>query len=53
MAAIPRARLGGRSGDGENNNWGLVNEQDTAYTEVTERMAEVNAAVWEELVVER
>ncbi|MBW2254111.1 MAG: hypothetical protein JRI25_05870 [Deltaproteobacteria bacterium] len=35
--------------DGEDNNWGLVSEQDEPYVVLTERMAEVNPAIWEEL----
>ncbi len=44
--------LEGRSGDGEDNNWGLVNELDQPYMEVTERMAEVNAGTWDHLLVD-
>jgi len=35
--------------DGEDNNWGLVSEQDEPYAVLTERMAEVNPAIWAEL----
>jgi len=44
---------GGRSMDGEDNNWGVVNEQDEVYTELTERMTTVNAAIYELLEVEK
>jgi len=37
--------------DGEDNNWGLVSEQDEVYEAVTGRMAEVNPRVWEHLQV--
>ena len=37
--------------DGEDNNWGLVDEQDQVYEELTARMTEVNAEVWEYLEV--
>ncbi len=43
--------MGGREMDGEDNNWGLVNEADEPYTELTERMTQVNAAVFEQLRV--
>ena len=36
---------GGRF-DGENNNWGLVNEQDQPYQMLTQAMAQVNAEIW-------
>jgi len=39
--------------DGEDNNFGLVSEQDEVYEEVTGRMAEVNPAVWDLLTVPR
>ena len=39
--------------DGENNNFGLVSEQDEVYEVVTGRMAEVNPAVWDLLRVPR
>jgi agarase len=35
--------------DGEDNNWGLVSEQDEPYSALTERMAEVNPAIWVEV----
>jgi len=35
--------------DGEDNNWGLVNEQDEPYTELTEAMRAVNLKLWERL----
>jgi agarase len=35
--------------DGEDNNWGLVNEQDEPYTVVTEQMAIVNPEIWDYL----
>ncbi|MFH1464040.1 MAG: hypothetical protein ABIO70_06625 [Pseudomonadota bacterium] len=44
---------GGRSLDGEDNNWGLVNQQDEIYEELTERMSTVNAAIFDELRVPR
>ena len=44
---------GGRAMDGEDNNWGVVNEADEVYTELTERMTEVNAEIFDLLVVER
>ncbi len=44
---------GGRSMDGEDNNWGVVNEQDQVYTELTERMTTVNAEIHGLLAVER
>jgi hypothetical protein len=43
---------GGREMDGEDNNWGLVNEQDEPYVELTEAMARVNAEVYGLLEVE-
>jgi hypothetical protein len=43
---------GGRSMDGEDNNWGLVNEQDEPYIELTERMTAVNAWMSDWLRVE-
>jgi hypothetical protein len=39
--------------DGEDNNWGLVSEQDVVYEEVTQRMAEINGRVPELLRVPR
>jgi len=33
--------------DGEDNNWGLVNEQDEPYTVVTDEMAVVNPEIWD------
>jgi hypothetical protein len=44
---------GGRAMDGEDNNWGVVNEADEVYTELTERMAAVNAEIYDLLEVER
>ena len=32
--------------DGEDNNWGLVTEQDEVYQVVTARMTEVNPEIW-------
>jgi hypothetical protein len=43
---------GGREMDGEDNNWGLVNEQDEPYAELTEAMARVNAEVYGLLAIE-
>jgi hypothetical protein len=37
--------------DGEDNNWGLVNEQDQVYAALTERMTEVHDALWSQLRV--
>ena len=37
--------------DGEDNNWGLVSEQDVVYEVVTQRMTDVNMRVWEYLRV--
>ncbi len=42
---------GGRSMDGEDNNWGVVNEKDEVYQELTERMTTVNAEVYQLLTV--
>ncbi len=39
--------------DGEDNNWGLVDEEDQPYTEVVDRMAAVNPDVWSFLEVPR
>ena len=39
--------------DGEDNNWGLVSEQDVVYDEVTQRMASVNARISDLLRVPR
>jgi hypothetical protein len=43
---------GGRAMDGEDNNWGVVNEADEVYEELTARMTEVNAEVYGLLRVE-
>lgn len=37
--------------DGEDNNWGMVNELDEPYPELTARMTEVNAEIWQELAL--
>lgn len=42
---------GGRASDGEDNNWGVVDELDQPYTAVTERMAAVNPQVFHHLEV--
>ena len=39
--------------DGENNNWGLVNERDEPYDVLTDRMSTVNPEVWSTLQVPR
>jgi hypothetical protein len=43
---------GGREMDGEDNNWGVVNEADEVYEELTQRMTTVNAAVGDLLEVQ-
>lgn len=35
--------------DGEDNNWGLLSEQDEPYAELTARMTAVNAEIWDSL----
>lgn len=36
--------------DGEDDNWGLVNEADQPYTELTDRMTTVNGEIWDSLM---
>ncbi len=38
--------VGGRQMDGEDNNWGVVDEQDEVYEELTAAMTEVNGELW-------
>jgi hypothetical protein len=39
--------------DGEDNNWGLVDERDEPYTVLTDRMSEINGEVWDQVRIPR